>query len=318
MPRSIDSQHRPDTTLQFLKQFQRLLRESNFTMSYKFAMLKALCDMAIELPDGERAISIDALADRFILIYWEQSREFAGADLNHGGGAKTPSRAITLAKEWRAGFGNNFWRMQQSPHIVVARREMRDLIRRDVLWRLQPPGERPFIYRHAPRADHIQLVQGAVAAMRELHMLLSDLIESQWTRWIQRRNPAIVSENTLRDHLFGIHRRQIRRIVPRLLELQDGRSFYSDKELHSHSVHVDHFIPWSVSRHDALGNLVLCTANENIRFSDSLKPAKLRKSWERRNSELAKELASLARVAGLRWDPSATAAVAAWAYRTAS
>jgi hypothetical protein len=287
-------------------------------MSYKFAMLKALCDMAIELPDGECAIAIDALADRFIAIYWEQSREFAGIELNHGGSTENPARAITLVKEWRASFGSNFWRFQKSPHFVVPRNEMRSLIRRDVLWRLQPQDESPFIYRHAPGADHIQLVPGAVEAMRELHMLLSDLIESQWTRWVQRRNPAIVSENTLRDHLFGMHRRQIRRVVPRLMELQEGRSFYSDKDLQSHSVHVDHFIPWSVSRHDALGNLVLCTAEENIRFSDLLKSKRLRQSWERRNSKHASALVSIARETGLRWDPDATAAIAAWAYRNAS
>lgn len=317
MPQTRKSATSSDATLRFLQQFQELLQHSDFTMSYKFALLKAICDLAIELPEGSRTIDLDAVADRFVAIYWEQSKRFRGIDLNHGGSEARPSRAISLAKQWRSDFGNKYWRLQQADHIIAARRDMRTLIRKDVLWRLQPSGQRPFIYRNKPRGNEIELMPGAARAMRLLHMLLSDLIESQWTRWIQRRNPTVISEASLREHLFGADRRRLKRVVPRLLELQHERSFYSKRELTTGQIHVDHFIPWSISRHDAIGNLVLCTASENIAFSDSLKPAEMRQRWSTRNTEHADQLRSIARETGFRWDPEATNAIADWAYRAA-
>jgi hypothetical protein len=306
-----------EAQLLFLQRIQRLLQESDYTTTYKFALLKVLCDLSIELPDGEHTLHLDVIADRFIEIYWGQSRRFRGIELSFGGSPRKPAKAITLAKQWRAACNDRFWKLQQSDRILVARREMRQLIRRDVIWRLQPAQGAPFIYRHGKDRDRIILVPGAVAAMRSLHTLLSDLIESHWTRWVQRRNPDADTEESLREHLFGVDRRQLRRIVPDLLELQEGRSFYSARRLDAKRVHVDHFIPWSLSRHDAIGNLVLCTPDENVRFSDSLKPASLRDAWSNRNLSLAAELEALARRTGLRWDPGATNAIADWAYRAA-
>jgi hypothetical protein len=304
-----------DETLRFLRGFQQLLQDSSYTTTYKFALLKALCDITIELPDGEDGIPIDAIADRMVSIYWLQARPYQRVWLNHGGSAARPARAINLAMSWRAGFGNKFSRMQCSPHFLLARGEMRTILLENPLWRLQPTDQLPLIYRHDPGRDRVRLTPIALVAIRTLHSLLSDLIESQWTRWIQRRNPQISGDGDLRDHLFGMERKQLRKVVPRLLELQSDRSLYSSAKLSPDTCHVDHFIPWSISRHDALGNLVLCSPSENIRFSDSLKPLELRDRWLERNLEHSSALSRIARETGLRWDPGATKAIAEWAYR---
>jgi hypothetical protein len=306
-----------DSTLRFLQRFQQLLQDSRYTTTYKFALLKAVCDATIELPEGEDEIPINALADRLISIYWTQARPYRGFDLNHGGSMRAPAKAIELAAEWRTQCKNQFAKLQSHEHITEARSDMRSVLLRNPLWRLQNGAGESFLYAIDEANDRIRVTPAARIAIRSLHALLSDMIESHWTRWIQRRNPRIASEVSLRDHLFGIERPQLRKVIPRLLELQENRSFYSAERLDESVVHVDHFIPWSVSRHNAVGNLVLCTAQENIRFSDSLKPLSVRQRWSHRNTERSSELKEIARETGLRWDPEATTAIADWAYRIA-
>ena len=145
-------------------------------------------------------------------------------------------------------------------------------------------------------------------------MFLCDAIEAEWVRWIERNNAKVRSSDALREHLFGGERANVRVVVERLLDLQSGVSFYGTRRLTREQSHVDHFIPWSLSRHDAVGNLVLCSAAENLRWSDQLKPPSIRAKWERRNEEHAMALKECADACGLRWDAQGTREVARWAY----
>jgi len=45
-----------DRQLELLERLQALLRESKYTTTYKFALLHALCDLALELPVGQHAV----------------------------------------------------------------------------------------------------------------------------------------------------------------------------------------------------------------------------------------------------------------------
>ena len=70
MPQSSDEQ------LQFLVNLQRLLDEGQFVASYKFALLLALADLAIEQGDesgGPLQLSTEAIAGKFIQYYWRQA-----------------------------------------------------------------------------------------------------------------------------------------------------------------------------------------------------------------------------------------------------
>lgn len=308
---------RSEQTLRFLRQFQSLLRDSSYTTTYKFALLKSICDLSIEMPRGSTDITLDAIAARFITIYWEQSRDFRNEALNHGGAGAHPARAITLVRQWRSQHGESFYRFQTSTHFEEGRSEMRQVVTRYAIHLLQPTDGEQFIYSYRDGDDRIRLTDPAIEAFQSLYMLISELIEGQWTRWIQRRNPRITSEASLHAHLFGIDRRKLDKVVPLLRELQGGKSFYSESAIDGDRPHVDHFIPWSISRNDAVCNLVLCTPSENIRFSDSLKPSEQLQRLLRRNAEHADALKAMAHDIGLRWDPGATAAIAGWAYRMA-
>jgi len=62
--------------VEFLTKLQRLLAEGGFTASYKFALLLALGDIAIETGDDSGApmhVALVDIADKFVRLYWRQA-----------------------------------------------------------------------------------------------------------------------------------------------------------------------------------------------------------------------------------------------------
>ena len=311
-----------DPALALLDRLQKLLRDSSYTTTYKFALLRSLCDLSVELPDNTPNIALQTIAERFIHLYWRQVQPFTPPNqdkevqLVQCSMKNKPSKVISLVQQCAKESGRSLSNAQQSGRILDYTKLVQRQLVRDVLWRLQPEGD-PFLYIWKRGQDSIQLLPGVLATLRRFHALLCDLIDGAWTRWVERRNVEVRSSDALRKHLFGSERENIESIREPLIELQQGVCFYSGKELRKGDSHIDHFIPWSLARHEALGNLVVCTATANLKWSDALKPAKDRAKLEARNTEHAPRLAQIARANGLRWDPLATRAVTQWAYASA-
>ena len=69
------SQPAPEQEVRFLVNLQRLLSEGQFVSTYKYALLMALADIAVENGgDSEATLQITSaqLADKFIRSYWRQ------------------------------------------------------------------------------------------------------------------------------------------------------------------------------------------------------------------------------------------------------
>jgi hypothetical protein len=65
--------------IEILLKLQRLLSEGAFVASYKYALLLALADLAVERGDDSGAplpLPLTAIAEQFIRIYWRQAREY--------------------------------------------------------------------------------------------------------------------------------------------------------------------------------------------------------------------------------------------------
>ena len=72
----------PDDQIRFLVDLQRLLDEGLFVASYKFALLLALADLAIEKGDDTGAaltLTTDEIAEKFIQYYWRQAVPYPAA-----------------------------------------------------------------------------------------------------------------------------------------------------------------------------------------------------------------------------------------------
>jgi hypothetical protein len=80
----------PDAQLAFLTRVQKVLDEGQFVATYKFALLIALIEVAIERGDdsGEPLdVKLEWLAEKFIELYWGHAREFCGTVLHQNKGA---------------------------------------------------------------------------------------------------------------------------------------------------------------------------------------------------------------------------------------
>jgi 5-methylcytosine-specific restriction endonuclease McrA len=177
------------------------------------------------------------------------------------------------------------------------------LLKKDVLRRLQP-GAMPFLYRMPIGRQDLELCPGVADALRRFHGLLTDTIQARWTAWIEQRNPQVRGSDALREHLFGVDRIRLRAVVQPLLVLQAGRCFYSGVRITERTAEVDHVLPWSLTRNNSVGNLVLASKRANLAKGDRLPTAEEVKRWIRRNGDHADALARIAELANLDWRPA--------------
>ena len=273
-----------DPALVLLERVQNLLRDSSYTTTYKFALLRTLCDLSVELPDNTSSVPLQKIAERFIHLYWRQVQPFTLPNedtcLNIKQGSAT---IINLVRGYvrdcdgRLGNASHHNRMRDYSNAVATQ------LKRYVVRLLQ--GENEFLYSWQLGQDTIQLFPGVLSTLRRFHTLLCDLIDGAWTRWVERRNIQVRSSDALRNHLFGFERENLESVREPLIQLQKGLCFYTGEKLSrgERGNHIDHFIPWSLARHEALGNLVVCTAKENSKWSATLKPARDRTRLETRN-----------------------------------
>ncbi len=307
-----------DPALVLLERVQNLLRDSSYTTTYKFALLRTLCDLAIELPDNTTNIALQTIAERFIHLYWRQVQPFTPPhqdiclSINQGS-----ATILKLVQKYVHDCDGRFSNAAHHNRIRSYSKNVAAQLKRYVVPLLQ--GKNEFLYSWKPGQDSLQLFPGVLATLRRFHALLCDLIDGAWTRWVERRNVQVRNSDALRKHLFGFERENIESVREPLIELQKGLCFYSGEKLRrgERANHIDHFIPWSLARHESLGNLVVCGSKVNLKWSDTLKPARYRALWERRNEKQAPRLKEIAHESGLRWDPKATHAIANWAYASA-
>lgn len=79
MSMAIASPPTAEEQLVFLSKLQRLFVESDFTATYKFALLISLADLAVEIgtDDGGRLLlTTKQIAERFVHLYWRQSMPY--------------------------------------------------------------------------------------------------------------------------------------------------------------------------------------------------------------------------------------------------
>jgi hypothetical protein len=312
--------------LAFLFRVQRILTEGAFVSTYKFALLLALADLAIERADDTTAaLDLDThdIAEKFVEFYWRQMLPWVAP----GGAAQrlhqaTGGEAAILGRIARAhdAAGGSL------PRLRSAAREWNQLLS-DVgrtiaampLWKLQTIGrvKDDFLYPNIGRGRVIRIRGDAVYCFRQFYALIGDLVQSAWVRFIQRlpHNQALLGQaRDLRGFLFGSDRAALVRFGRVLRGYQDDRCFYCGRRLTAASA-VDHFIAWSRYPLDLGHNFVLAHSTCNGNKADRLPAIEHLARWTRRNSDatLLKEFDR----EGLPHDLSATTRVASWAYEQA-
>lgn len=303
--------------IELLGSIQELLSASRYTTTYKFALLHALCDLALEMAPDQRELPLERVAERTIELYWQQVIPFNELMLKQSTGK--PAKAVSLISAWQCAKGEAMHRAPSGQRMLDYSKAMLAVLQKDVLGRLQPkpkPGHAPLLYELPVGREHLVLQPDVADTLRLFHGMLTDMIQTRWTAWIEQQNPAVRGSDALRSHLFVVDRESLRGVVEPMLELQEGRCFYSGDRI-TKSAEVDHFLPWSRTHNNSVGNLVLATKAANLKKLDSLAPQAVLEKWRRRNREHEGRLAVVASDTGLPWEPAALEHLAAWLYRRA-
>jgi len=239
--------------LAFLFRIQRILTEGSFDSTYKFALLLALAELAIERADDTTdALDLDTedIAEKFVEFYWRQVLPWitpggtAQRLYQIKGGEAAILRSIARAHESAGG---------SLPRLKASRTEWKGLLA-DVgrtiavmpLWKLQTVGrvKEEFLYPNAGRGRVIRMRGDAVYCFRQFYTLIGDLVQTAWVHFVQRlpRNlPLLGQARDLRGFPFGSDRVALVRFARVLRKHQDGRCFYCGRVLTAAPA-VDHFI----------------------------------------------------------------------------
>jgi len=311
--------------LDFLQHVQRIFDEGEFVATYKFALLVALVELAIERGDDTGApldLDLHSIAEKFIEQYWPHAAPYSAADgaaavlvQNNGRQAAIVARVA----EVRGRFGN-LARAKSDRSWPGFVGSIAQIVKDMPLWKLQTLRRQnvPFLYERSS-GPRITLLPGVAFNLRRFGALIQLLSRSAWVQHIRanpRNAPAVGGATDLEMFLFGGARVDLSAARAALQDIQENRCFYCGSAM-KQDPHVDHFIPWSRYPRDLAQNFVLAHNACNLDKGDMLgAPAHLA-HWVKRNRELGADLAARLSPAGFLDDQAAALQVARWAYRQA-
>lgn len=312
----------PEFQLEFIERFQRLLDSGSFVATYKYALIMALCNVAAEQgydDDREQRIELRDLGEQFLKLYWTHVREYPG--LSHQLRQNTGRQAAILGvvENARASMTNpdraDAAESVAEQHVRAATTRVRTM----PLWKLQtigqekPDPEHPDNFLYPTRLDGscIALRPGVSACLRRFRSLIVSSTQAAWSDYVRRHNPELGAGHDLEVFLFGTDRTALHRFTEPLLQLQNGRCFYTGRPLEPEQAHVDHFVPWAKYPLNSPFNLVVASNTVNLQKSDHLAALPHLERWSRR---LQAHRDSLIEMGALRQDLERTLDIARFTY----
>jgi hypothetical protein len=319
----------PEQQLAFLQDVLRLFEEGDFTATYKYALLMALGELAVERGDDTGApleIGMNQLAEKFAEFYWPQTAPYSS-----GAPGSVPSiLSQNLGKQAAILNYLNRLRSDGVASLVAAkqsgawRRTMASIA--EVVWNMPVQHLQnvagikvPFLYDYPPPRGRLILKPGVAFNLRRFHGLVQQLARSAWVQHVRgnaRNASAIGQADDLEPFMFGSARAGLSQIASCLRELQSDRCFYCGERLHS-AMAVDHFVPWSRYPRDTAHNFVLAHANCNSDKRDLLAAKRHLDAWLKRNERYGTEIAGHLAALGFVADLECSLTVTRWAYSQA-
>lgn len=311
------------TQLEFIEKLQRLLESGSFVATYKYALLIALANVAAEQgfdDDRSQAVAIRDLGGQFIRLYWTHSREYQGVSLRQNTGRQAAILATVEKAREAVGNPDRADAAGLVPEPIV--RQATSTVKTMPLWKLQTIGrEKPdpdhpdnFLYPTREVDGHIVLRPAVSACLRRFRALIVSITQAAWADYVRRHNPELGAGSDLEAFLFGTDRSTLHHLTPALLDLQEGRCFYTGRRLDASQSHVDHFIPWAKYPMNSPFNLVVASTSVNLQKSDHIPAVPHLERWRQRNEDRHCELLEIGALAD---DQPRTLAVARFTYSQA-
>jgi hypothetical protein len=314
--------------LDFLVKLQRLLNDGGFTATYKFALLMALADIAIERgSDDLQPLEIPTrdIGEKFIDYYWQQTVPYATL---HGQvknevlrqNTRKNAKIVNELKNFRDKNGiQTLAALKKHPKYQTLLTSVTNTVGLYPLGRLQRIGntKQEFIYSQTERG--VCLTEVANSSLRKFHQLIQEMVRVRWIQFIKsiKDNELVLGQqDDLYAFLFESKRESLSRVGKGLRSLFNDRCFYCGHKLREKS-DVDHFIPFSQYGRDIGQNFVPSHPQCNRSKSNWLAGERHLNNWLNHLSLNASDVSDIAESAGFISDPTAILAVAEWAYRQA-
>ena len=318
----------PEAQLTFLSKLQRLFAEGDFTATYKYALLVALADLAVELgaDDGaELLVSTRQIGERFIGLYWNHATPYGtgvvGAQpgvlvQNLGAQAAVVSAIVAFRHTVPASSPQS-----ASKHVLYGEllSEVTRTVAAQPLNYLQNFGGTTdeFLYERLGMGQ-VRIKPGVSYCLRRFQPLVQQLARTHWLDHIKsnHRNQFVLGHtDDLREFLFGLSRQSLLLLGQELRKLDGGGCFYCGLPLRE--ADVDHFVPFSLYPRDLAHNFVLAHPACNRSKSDMLAAKRHLERWLERLTRDSDALQELGARAGVVVDESVCRRVAAWGYSSA-
>jgi 5-methylcytosine-specific restriction endonuclease McrA len=316
----------PDAAAQlvFLQHLQRLFQEGDFSATYKYALLLALAELAIECDCADGApleIPMLRIADKFAEFYWLQAtpyvgdRDAAGILIqNKGKQAAVVRHLITLRT---AGLATMAQARQHSNWDGTIR-DIANVVRKMPVRFLQniPGGTVHFLFDPDAARRSLTLLPGVAFNLRRFQGFIQQLVRAGWVDHIRRNryNAHLVGTGAnLESFMFGTPRALLAKVQKILAPMQDHRCFFCAQALDTKTA-VDHFIPWSRYPRDTALNFVVAHATCNADKRDLLAGERHLEHWLDRNTRDGTVISGELQLAGFSSEPGIASTVASWAY----
>lgn len=316
----------PEAQLEFLTKLQRLFAEGEFTATYKFALLIALAELAVERSGttGAEVFPLRDVAAKFIELYWPSSYEYIAGlpgtrpgvlSANLGDQAAVVTALIEFRKQ--AGRNVSLVRARSHPAYKALVTRVAATVSAQPLTYLQNFGGRTdaFLYERSP--GRVKLKPGVAYCLQRFQPLIQRLARAGWVEHMKgnRRNRTILGEATdLEDFLFRASRTTLTELGRELRKLDGGDCFYCGGAMTEHA--VDHFIPFATYPRDLGHNFVLAHAQCNGRKSASLAGRRHLDHWLERLTRRGPAIVEISAAVGLPYDEAATRAIARSSYES--
>ncbi len=328
----------PTAQLDFLNNIQKLLSEGAVNTTYKYALLLAMADLAVEKGSdsfSEQIISLDDIVEKVISLYWGQTlpydfyRPSGSTDELSASNRILKQRAqndeeakiisvILHARKIESHSLTNL--MKGKGSLKRLKNDVKTTIKRYPLKLLQEGFETPFLYNPIINSGGvIKLFAGVSFCLRKFYPLIYDLIRSRWVRAVRGWNEDILGPSSdLERFLFGRQRANLNAVRDILVELQGSKCFFCRKSSSKkNEFAVDHFIPWSRYALDDMHNFVLAHAKCNSQKSDHLAAQEHYERWVERNNKFQNALVKKGLALGFLADHERTSRVAVYFYHNA-
>lgn len=310
----------PEFQLAFLNKIQRLFAEGDFSASYKYALLIAIADIAVESGrDDDQPLTIPhrRLGAKFIELYWQQSAPFRGDGVliqNNGTQAAVISQIAQFRSQTQAATVNAARSAVGFKSLLT---NVTGIVVNKPVFHIQNLGGVKDQFLFESSSDTITLLPGVAFCLRRFQPLVQQLARSHWIDHIKKnkKNIALLGQdNDLESFLFETSRQSLV-IVQTGLRKISNKCFYCGKSVNE--ADVDHFIPHSLYPRDLAHNFVLSDPACNRSKSDTLAAKAHLHRWLEFVQSNSDNLSQIGYDAGIMADESSMNSVARWSYANA-